>query len=82
MCTGTVILTCATVVSKGLRGGIERASKAVLPALMTVIFVLMARSLTLPGAMEGVRWYIVEDETPTVWQTVPETLRYLESVKF
>jgi len=31
---------------------------------------------------QGVRWYIVEDETPVVWQTIPETLRYLESVKF
>lgn len=31
---------------------------------------------------EGVRWYIVEDEAPTVWQTIPETLHYLDSVTF
>jgi NSS family neurotransmitter:Na+ symporter len=42
----------------------------VLPALFIVIIVLMIRSLTLPGAMEGVRWYILKfqlsDLTPTV----------------
>lgn len=70
VCTGLVILSCAVVVIKGLRGGIERASKIVLPTLLIVILVLMVRSLTLPGAMEGVRWYILKfrfaDLTPTV----------------
>jgi sugar phosphate isomerase/epimerase len=31
---------------------------------------------------EGVRWYIIEDETSSVWTAVPESLRYLETVKF
>ncbi|HEY9230220.1 MAG TPA: sodium-dependent transporter, partial [Gemmatimonadaceae bacterium] len=69
-CTGAVILTCAFVVSKGLRGGIEKASKVILPMLMIVVLVLMVRSLTLPGAMEGVHWYILKfrfaDLTPPV----------------
>jgi NSS family neurotransmitter:Na+ symporter len=37
---------------------------------MAVILVLMVRSLTLPGAMEGVRWYVLKfrmsDLTPNV----------------
>jgi neurotransmitter:Na+ symporter, NSS family len=70
VCTGAVIVTCALVVTKGLRGGIERASKVVLPILLIVILVLMVRSLTLPGAMAGVRWYILKfrfvDLTPAV----------------
>jgi NSS family neurotransmitter:Na+ symporter len=69
-CTGVVIVTCALVVIKGLRAGIERASTIVLPVLLIVILVLMARSLTLPGAMAGVRWYILKfrfvDLTPAV----------------
>jgi NSS family neurotransmitter:Na+ symporter len=69
-CTAAVILTCALVVIKGLRAGIERASKIVLPMLLVVIVVLMVRSLTLPGAMTGVRWYILKfrlaDLTPNV----------------
>ena len=60
MCTGTVIVACAVVVHRGLRSGIEKASKVIVPALLVVIIVLMARSLTLPGAMKGVEWYILK----------------------
>jgi sugar phosphate isomerase/epimerase len=31
---------------------------------------------------EGVRWYIVEDETPGVWQGIAESLKYLQNVAF
>jgi sugar phosphate isomerase/epimerase len=31
---------------------------------------------------EGIKWYIIEDETPTVWEAVPQSLRYLERVRF
>lgn len=60
VCTGVVIVACALVVLKGVRGGIERISKLILPAWTIVLLVLVARSLTLPGAMEGVRWYILK----------------------
>jgi len=29
---------------------------------------------------QGVRWYIVEDETPGVWQGIAESLKYLQKV--
>ena len=60
LCTGLVIVTCAVVVHRGLRAGIERASKVIVPALLVVILVLLVRSVTLPGAMAGVRWYILK----------------------
>ncbi|MFL6213153.1 MAG: sugar phosphate isomerase/epimerase family protein [Blastocatellia bacterium] len=31
---------------------------------------------------QGVRWYIVEDETPTVWQGIGTTLSYLRAVRY
>jgi sugar phosphate isomerase/epimerase len=31
---------------------------------------------------EGVRWYIIEDETSYVWKGIPESLSYLETLKF
>jgi sugar phosphate isomerase/epimerase len=31
---------------------------------------------------EGVKWYIIEDETRNVWEAVPESMRYLKTVKF
>ncbi|HWP72235.1 MAG TPA: hypothetical protein VNM36_14075, partial [Gemmatimonadaceae bacterium] len=54
MSTAAVILSCAVVLQKGLRSGIEKASMAIMPALLVVLLVLVARALTLPGAMAGV----------------------------
>lgn len=59
-CTATVILTCAVVLIRGVRAGIEVASKVIMPTLFVILLILVARSLTLPGAMEGVRWYILK----------------------
>ena len=60
MSTAAVILSCAAVLQKGLRSGIEKASMAIMPALLVVLLVLVARALTLPGAMAGVDWYILK----------------------
>jgi NSS family neurotransmitter:Na+ symporter len=60
LCTALVTAACAVVVHRGLRAGIERASKVIVPALLVVILVLLVRSVTLPGAMAGVRWYILK----------------------
>ena len=59
-CTGVVILACAVVVLKGVRKGIEVVSTIVLPAMTIVTILVMVRSLTLPGAMAGVRFYLLE----------------------
>ena len=60
LCTGLVIVACALVLVKGLRSGIEKASKIIIPTLFAILLLLMIRSLSLPGAMEGVRWYILK----------------------
>lgn len=69
-CTALVTLSCAFVLIRGLRSGIERASRIVIPTLCVILVVLIARALTLPNAMEGVAWYIlkfeVADLTPRV----------------
>jgi neurotransmitter:Na+ symporter, NSS family len=70
ICTGAITLACALVILKGLRGGIERASKFIVPLLCVLLIVLLVRTLTLPEAMKGVRWYILKfelaDLTPRV----------------
>jgi len=58
--TAAVILSCAFVLRKGLRSGIEATSKVIMPALLVVLLVLIVRALTLPGAMAGVDWYILK----------------------
>jgi len=69
-CTGVVIFASALVMVKGLRKGIERASTIIMPTLCLVLVILMVRALTLPGAGEGVRWFILkfrlQDLTPAV----------------
>jgi len=59
-CTATIILGCAWVLLRGLRAGIERASRVIVPLLGGIVLVVVVRTLTLPGAWEGVRWYLLK----------------------
>ena len=43
----------------GLKGGVERVGKWMMGAFFAVALVLIVRSLTLPGAYEGVRFLLV-----------------------
>jgi len=56
--TAVVIFTCAFVLIKGLREGIEKVSKWIVPLLFSILLILILRSLTLPNAAEGIKWYI------------------------
>jgi len=49
------------IIARGISGGIEKAAKILMPALFVMLVVLAARSVTLPGAMEGIKWYLTPD---------------------
>lgn len=49
------------IVIKGITGGIEKASKVMMPLLFVLLALLVVRSLTLPGAMAGVEYFLVPD---------------------
>lgn len=51
----------AIIQNKGLSGGIEKVCNTVLPVLFIMLIVLAIRSITLPGAIEGVKWYLRPD---------------------
>ena len=55
------ILITHLVVVKGVRGGIERASKTLMPILFLLLLILVVASCLLPGAMEGVRFLFQPD---------------------
>jgi NSS family neurotransmitter:Na+ symporter len=56
--TAFVIFTCGIVLIKGLRKGIEKASKWIVPTLFAILVILIVRSVTLRGASDGIRWFI------------------------
>ena len=56
----TVVLSFA-VCSMGLRNGVERINKAMMGLLFVILFALCVRSVTLEGAAEGLKFYLVPD---------------------
>lgn len=51
----------AFIVSGGIKDGIERAAKILMPSLLVIILFLVVYSMTLPNAMAGVEFYLVPD---------------------
>ncbi|MEH6628459.1 MAG: sodium-dependent transporter [Motiliproteus sp.] len=53
-------LTVAVVLG-GVHGGIERACKFLMPMLFVLLLVLIARVVTLPGAEQGLEFFLAPD---------------------
>ncbi|KMK52404.1 transporter [[Actinobacillus] muris] len=49
------------ILAKGIVDGIERAVKYLMPLLFLFLIVMVVRNITLPGAMEGIRFYLMPD---------------------
>ncbi|MEH7441363.1 sodium-dependent transporter [Bacillus sp. JJ1122] len=64
------ILLTIWVVQGGVQQGIEKASKYMMPALFIIFIVLVIRSLTLEGAMEGVEFFLKPDWSAVTAETV------------
>ena len=59
--TGLFLAATAWCVNRGIRGGIEAASRLMMPLLFVLLVVLAIRSVTLPGAAEGLAYYLRPD---------------------
>ena len=55
------MVATAAIVYGGVKKGIERYSKILMPLLLAIIVVLIVRSLTLPGASAGVDFLLSPD---------------------
>ncbi|MDH4058874.1 MAG: sodium-dependent transporter, partial [Cyclobacteriaceae bacterium] len=64
------MLITAFIVVKGVQKGIEMASKIMMPTLFIILISLIVYSLTLPNAMEGVRFYLLPDFSEINLQTL------------
>ena len=56
--TALVFAAMGVVVAGGVRRGIERVSRIAMPIAGVALVAVVFRSLTLPGAAEGVRWFL------------------------
>ena len=61
ICMVLVVVAGFAAVSFGLQNGLERISKWMMICLLVLIVILAINSLTLEGAMEGVKFYLVPD---------------------
>ena len=49
------------ICSKGLQNGVEKMSKYMMSCLFIVMIVLVIRAVTLPDAVEGLKFYLIPD---------------------
>jgi NSS family neurotransmitter:Na+ symporter len=61
VCLTFVIALTTFVISQGVKGGIERWSKILMPVLFALIIILAIRALMLPAAGNGLSFYLKPD---------------------
>jgi len=69
---GLLIFTIINVlvISSGIQNGIEKANKYLMPLLFIFFIILVVRSLTLEGAMEGVKFFLAPDFSNITGQSI------------
>ena len=59
-----------SIIYAGVRNGIERVSKLMMPVLVVLSVVIAIYSISRPGAMEGVKYFLVPNPANFSWMTV------------
>ncbi|CAH9054525.1 hypothetical protein PSECIP111951_01054 [Pseudoalteromonas holothuriae] len=59
--TSIFVILTISIISKGVENGIEKWSKRLMPALLGILFLLIAYVLIQDGASEGLKAYLVPD---------------------
>ena len=58
------------IIYAGVQNGVERVSKFMMPVLVVLSVVIVVYSVTRPGAMEGVKYFLVPNPANFSWMTV------------
>ena len=58
------------IIFAGVRNGVERVSKVMMPVLVVLSVVIAGYSVTRPGALEGVKYFLVPNVANFSWMTV------------
>lgn len=56
-----ILVISAGIVCMGVQKGLERISKFLMPLLYVCLIVLAVRAVTLPNAMDGIRFFLMPD---------------------
>ena len=59
-----------SIIYAGVRNGIERVSKFMMPILVVLSVIIAIYSVTRPGAIEGVKYFLVPNLKNFSWMTV------------
>ncbi len=65
-----VMLITGIVVFAGIKKGIEKFTKILMPVLVMLIILVAVRSITLDGAMQGIRYLFLPDWSAVSFKTV------------
>ena len=58
------------VILLGVENGIERVSKLIMPLLVVLAVIISLYAITLPGALEGVKYFLIPNPRNFSWMTV------------
>lgn len=58
------------IIFMGVQNGIERVSRIMMPVLVVLAFIIAGYSILLPGAIEGVKYFLIPDFSRFSWMTV------------
>ena len=70
LCFVVFALITVAIIYAGVRNGIERVSKFMMPILVVLSVIITIYSVTRPGALEGVKYFIVPNLKDFSWMTV------------
>ena len=70
LCFIVFALFTLAIIFAGVRNGIERVSKVMMPILVVLSLVIAVYSVTRPGAMAGVKYFLVPNLEGFSWMTV------------
>ncbi len=70
LCFIVFTLFTLAIIFAGVQNGIERVSKIMMPVLVVLSVAIAIYSITRPGAMEGVKYFLVPNVQNFSWMTV------------
>lgn len=70
----TFLLFTTIIVIKGISKGIERVNKVLMPGIIVILLILFIRTAFLPGAIQGILWFLKPEITKINFQVALNAL--------